>query len=88
MSIAYVGVHFLEGHLLIPLLMKGGIDLPPALTIFSQALMAVLFGFLGLMCAVPLLAASTVAVKMLYVEDVVGDKQLGADEDPSQGVTT
>ena len=87
-TIAYVGVHFLEGHLLIPLLMKGGIDLPPALTIFSQALMAVLFGFLGLMCAVPLLAASTVAVKMLYVEDVVGDKQLGADEDPSQGVTT
>ena len=87
-TIAYVGVHFLEGHLLIPLLMKGGIDLPPALTIFSQALMAVLFGFLGLMCAVPLLAASTVAVKMLYVEDVVGDKQLGPGEDPNQGVTT
>jgi predicted PurR-regulated permease PerM len=87
-AIAYVGVHFLEGHLLIPLLMKGGIDLPPALTIFSQALMAVLFGFLGLMCAVPLLAASTVAIKMLYVEDIVGDKQLGPDEDPEKGVTT
>ena len=87
-AIAYVGVHFLEGHLLIPLLMKGGIDLPPALTIFSQALMAVLFGFLGLMCAVPLLAATSVAVKMLYVEDIVGDPQLGPDEDPEKGVTT
>ena len=87
-TIAYVGVHFLEGHLLIPLLMKGGVDLPPALTIFSQALMAVLFGFLGLMCAVPLLAASTVAVKMLYVEGVVGDRQIGPGEDPNQGVTT
>jgi predicted PurR-regulated permease PerM len=51
-------------------------------------LMAVLFGFLGLMCAVPLLAASTVAIKMLYVEDIVGDKQLGPDEDPEKGVTT
>lgn len=83
---AYLGVHFLEGHLLIPLLMKGGINLPPALTIVSQALMAVLFGFLGLMCAVPLLAATVVGVKMLYVEDIVGDRQIGPDEDPVKGV--
>jgi len=85
-TIAYIGVHFLEGHLLIPLLMKGGINLPPALTIFSQALMALLFGFLGLMCAVPLLAATVVGVKMLYVEDVVGDRQIGPDENPEKGV--
>jgi hypothetical protein len=38
------------------------------------------------MCAVPLLAASTVAVKMLYVEDVVGDRQIGPGEEPAQGV--
>lgn len=85
-GVAYIGVHFMEGHLLIPLLMKGGIDLPPALTIFSQALMALLLGFLGLMCAVPLLAASTVAVKMLYVEDVVGDRQIGPGDDPRRGI--
>ena len=85
-AVAYLLVHFLESHLLIPLLMKGGVQLPPALTILSQALMALLFGFIGLMCAVPLLAASTVAVKMLYVEDVVGDQQIGPGEEPSQGV--
>ena len=85
-TIAYLGVHFMEGHLLIPLLMKGGVDLPPALTILSQALMALLFGFLGLMCAVPMLAATMVAVKMLYVEDVVGDPQIGPDDDPAKGV--
>ena len=85
-TVAYLAVHFLESHLLIPLLMKGGIQLPPALTILSQALMALLFGFLGLMCAVPLLAATTVAVKMLYVEDVVGDRQIGPGEEPAQGV--
>ena len=65
--------------------MKGGIDLPPAVTILSQAIMALLFGFLGLMCAVPLVAATTVAVKMLYVEDVVGERALGPGEDPEQG---
>jgi predicted PurR-regulated permease PerM len=85
-AIAFVGVHFLEGHLLIPLLMKGGVDLPPALTIFSQGLMALLMGFLGLMCAVPLLAASVVAVKMIYVEDVVGDRQIGPGENPRRGI--
>jgi predicted PurR-regulated permease PerM len=85
-AVAYWGIQFFENHLLIPLLMKGGIDLPPALTIFSQALMALLFGFLGLMCAVPILAATMVAVKMLYVEDVVGDTQIGPGEDPAKGI--
>jgi predicted PurR-regulated permease PerM len=71
--VAYVGIQFLENHLLIPLLMKGGVNIPPVLTILSQALFTLLFGFLGLMVAVPLLAAVMVAVKMLYVERVVGD---------------
>ena len=68
--------------------MKGGIDLPPALTVFSQALMALLFGFLGLMCAVPLLAAIVVAVKMLYVEGVVGDQADLPAEDPRREIDT
>ena len=72
-AIAYGAIQFLENHLLIPLLMKGGVNIPPALTVVSQALMAMLFGFLGLMVAVPLLAAIMVPVKMLYVEGVVGD---------------
>jgi predicted PurR-regulated permease PerM len=62
------------------------VDVPPALTILSQALMALLFGFLGLMVAVPLLAACMVAVKMLYVENVVGERGFGPDENPVRGV--
>jgi predicted PurR-regulated permease PerM len=72
-ALAYGAIQFIENHLLIPLLMKGGVNIPPALTVVSQALMAMLFGFLGLMVAVPLLAAILVPVKMLYVEGVVGD---------------
>jgi len=69
----YLLVQGLESNILIPVLMKGQIDLPPGLTIVWQALMALAFGFLGLLVAVPLLAAIVVAVKMLYVRDVVGD---------------
>ena len=75
----YVGLAFTviqqtEGHLLIPLLMKGSLSLPPVLTLLTQALMATVFGLLGLLIAVPMLSAVMAAVKMLYVVDVVGDE--------------
>jgi predicted PurR-regulated permease PerM len=72
-GLAYLVIQQLEGHVLIPMLMKEGMDLPPALTIVAQAVMALLFGFLGLMVAVPLLAVVIVPIKLLYVEGVVGD---------------
>jgi len=62
-------------------LANGGLDLPPALTIVAQALMTLLFGFLGLMVAVPMTAAIMVPIKMLYVEGVVGDEIEVRDED-------
>ncbi|MBA2682954.1 MAG: AI-2E family transporter [Gemmatimonadaceae bacterium] len=83
-GVAYLVIQQLEGHLLIPMLMKGGMDLPPVLTIVTQGLMALLFGFLGLMIAVPLLAAVMVPIKMLYVEDALGD-EIGVEDDPDDG---
>lgn len=79
-AVAYIVIQFLENHILIPLLMRGGVDLPPALTVITQALMALVFGFIGLMVAVPLLAAVMVPIKMLYVQDVVGDPMDVLDE--------
>jgi predicted PurR-regulated permease PerM len=72
-ALVYIGIQQVENHLLIPLLMKRGVDLPPAVTLIGLALMSLVFGFLGMLVAVPLLAAIMVAVKLLYVEDVVGD---------------
>ncbi len=68
-TVAYVGIQFIENHLLIPILMKEGIDIPPALTIVAQALMAIVFGFLGLLVAVPLLATIMIAVRTASGED-------------------
>jgi predicted PurR-regulated permease PerM len=42
--------------------------------------MALLFGFLGLMVAVPLLAVVIVPIKLLYVQGVVGDAEELAPE--------
>ncbi|MBV8199822.1 MAG: AI-2E family transporter, partial [Acidobacteria bacterium] len=72
-AIAFTMVEMVEGHVLIPMLMKRGMNLPPLITILGQAVMGVVFGFLGLLVAVPLVAAVLTAVKMLYVNDVMGD---------------
>ena len=64
-AIAYVGIQFIENHLLIPILMREGLDLPPALTIVMQALMAIVFGVLGLLVAVPMLAAIMIATRIV-----------------------
>ena len=71
-AFAYWGLQFLESHILIPLLMKQGIRLPPALTVVTQALLALVFGFIGLMVAVPLLATIIVFVQMFYMDQLPG----------------
>ena len=64
-AVAYWGIQFLENNLLIPYLMRGEMDLPPAITLVAQTLMTLVFGFLGLMVAVPLTAAVLVPVRMI-----------------------
>ena len=65
----YWGIQFLENNLLIPYLMREQLDLPPALTIVTQVIMAYVFGFLGLFVAIPLLATVVVAVRMFWVDE-------------------
>jgi predicted PurR-regulated permease PerM len=72
-ALAYVAIQQIESNVLYPLLMKKGLELPPVLTIFTQGVLATVFGFIGLLVAVPMLAAAMVPIKMLYVRDVVGD---------------
>jgi predicted PurR-regulated permease PerM len=72
-ALAYLAIQQIEGNVLTPFLMKEGLDLPPVLTILGQAVMALAFGFVGLLIAMPLLGAIMVPIKLLYVQDVVGD---------------
>lgn len=65
----YWGIQFLENNLLIPYLMSQQLELPPALTLLTQILMAYVFGFLGLFVAIPLLAVVVVVVRTFWVEE-------------------
>jgi predicted PurR-regulated permease PerM len=64
----YVVVQQLESNVISPLVMKGVVRLPPALVLLFQLLMTILFGFIGLLVAVPMLAVIIVCVRRLYVE--------------------
>ncbi len=65
-AVAFVLLQLVENHVLVPVLMQR-IDLPPALTLLAQGVMTLLFGPLGLLVAVPLLAAVMVLVRELVV---------------------
>ena len=73
-ALTYLVIQQLEGNVVTPLVMKEGLDLPPVLTIVCQSAMALVFGFVGLVIAMPLLGAIMVPIKLLYVQDVVGDE--------------
>lgn len=69
-ALGYVLIQFVENHLLVPILMKRGVNLPPAMTLGIQALMAAVFGFLGLLVAVPLLAALLTIVRTMNAREM------------------
>ena len=73
-AIAFLIIQQLEGNVLIPMLLQKAVEVPPALSLIGIASMAVVLGILGVLIAEPLVAAALVAVKMLYVESVIGDR--------------
>jgi predicted PurR-regulated permease PerM len=84
-TLAYIAIQQVEANLITPLLMKRGLELPPVLTITAQGVLSLVFGFIGLLVAVPMLAAAMVPIKMLYVRDVVGDQVPLPGEDKEGG---
>ena len=77
-ALGYILIQFVENHLLVPVLMKRGVDLPPAMTLGIQALMSVLFGFLGLLVAVPLLAVILTIVRTMSGKEL---REISAEAD-------
>jgi predicted PurR-regulated permease PerM len=70
----YLLLQVVEGNLVTPMIQRSAVQLPPALLITGQLLLAVLFGFWGLLLAAPIVAVTVVLVKELYLRDVLGDE--------------
>jgi predicted PurR-regulated permease PerM len=72
-ALLFVAIQTLEGYLLAPQIQQHTVHLPPAVTIMSQAAFGTLFGMLGLLLAPALAVAFIVVVRMVYIEDTLGD---------------
>lgn len=71
--ILYLIIQNMEANVLMPIVFQKTVHLPPVLTIVAQVLLGAIFGFVGVILATPLMAAGIDFVKMIYVEDVLGD---------------
>jgi predicted PurR-regulated permease PerM len=81
----YLFLHMLEGYVLLPLMQRRVVLLPPALTLVAQVLLGELLGLRGLFVAAPLTVAVVVLLKMLYVEDTLGDKDVEVPGEAANG---
>ncbi len=77
-ALAVVGlgvvVHLIEGNLVGPMIMERQVQLPPVLTMLSALIMGHLLGIIGLLVAVPALAATMVVVRRIYIYRVLEGK--------------
>lgn len=83
----YLVVQTVESYIFSPVVEQRTVSLPPVLVITAQVLLGIGLGALGLLLATPLFAVVLVLVKMLYVEDTLGDQEievLGEDEAQQQ----
>ncbi len=69
----------MESYVFTPWMQQRNVSVPPALTIAVQLLFGLLAGTLGLLLATPLAAVGMVLVRMLYVEDLLGDRPQATD---------
>jgi predicted PurR-regulated permease PerM len=72
-GIFYMVVQSIEGFFLTPMVHRKIITLPPLLIISVQVLLLYMNGFVGVLLAMPLVACTMVAVRTLYIEDVLDD---------------
>jgi predicted PurR-regulated permease PerM len=80
----YIVLQSIEGYVLLPLLQRKAVEVPPVVLIGAQVLMGFTLGGVGLLLAAPLTAAAMVIVKMLYVEETLGDQIHTPEDDISK----
>ncbi len=72
-AVFYLGIHQLEGNILMPLVQRWAVSLPPALAVAAVVVFGLLFGLFGVLFATPLMIVVMVFIRKLYVEPVIDE---------------
>lgn len=70
----YTVIQAVESNIITPIIQKRLNDIPPALLLVVQIIIGTFAGTLGLVLAAPVLVIAMTLVKMIYQEDILGDK--------------
>jgi predicted PurR-regulated permease PerM len=81
--VIYVAVQQIEGNLTIPLVMSRTVRLHPAVIAGGVVVVGQLFGFVGLIVAVPILSLVTILVEELWVRPLEASDRAGPPGDES-----
>jgi predicted PurR-regulated permease PerM len=79
-TILYIVVQQVESLIISPVIYQRTVYMPPVVTILAQVLLFAMVGALGVILATPLIAVVLVLVKMLYMEQTLGDHELQQSE--------
>jgi predicted PurR-regulated permease PerM len=79
--LAYAVIQAVESYLVYPLVMSRAVSLHPAVVMFALLIMGTLFGFVGVLLAVPLVTALHVLLRELWIERM---DQMGTDPNPPE----
>ena len=81
---AYLIIQLTESNILTPAIVRRQLNIPAALILLFQLIAATLFGFIGILLAVPMLAIIITLTRELYVYDILGQRgkavEIRADE--------
>ena len=69
-----VVVQQVEGNVIMPLVSGRAVQLPPAVALFAVVAFGVVFGPLGLVLGYPLAVVADVAIRRLYVREILGER--------------
>lgn len=67
------GMSFIQSQIFSPILFSESINLPPVMVLLGQIVAGVLFGFIGILLAVPITAILMILVQEVYIKDILGD---------------
>lgn len=77
----YILVQQIESNIIMPIVQRKVVDLPPVLTLFAILGFGVLFGPLGVVLGTPLAVVVYVLVKQLYIKDALNQETSIPGED-------
>jgi predicted PurR-regulated permease PerM len=81
----YLVVQQVEGNVIIPMVMSRAVSLHPAAVLIGVVLVGNLLGFVGLIVAVPIISATIVLVRELWIRRLEGDLPAGPVRPPAEG---